>query len=166
MAKFLFSLETLLRHRENIEQRERDALLRLTYKYQMEQHNREELSARMQETLNELSIKRNENPANPELNYFYLYINRLIYEVERCEKRLLALQSEIQAQKEVVLEASKKKKTLATMKAKKEKEFLFVQEKQEQKEVDELVVTRYSTRESEYAPAVEVQKISSGLKQD
>lgn len=166
MARFLFSLETVLRHRENIEQKERDVLLRLTYKYQMELHYREDLSAKKQETINDLSVKRNENPANPELNYFYLYINRLTYEADRCEKRLEELRAQIQTQKEVVLEASKKKKTLATMKAKKEKEFIVAQEKQEQKEVDELVVTRYSTRESEYAPAIEVKKIGRSLKQE
>jgi flagellar export protein FliJ len=165
VAKFRFSLETLLRHRENIEQKERDELLQITYKYQMELHNREDLSAKFQETLNELSLKRNENPASPELNYYYLYLNRLTYEIGECEKRLLKLQSEVQAQKEVVIEASKKKKTLATMKAKKEREYVIAQDKQEQKEVDELVVTRYVSRESEYSPILESRKINTNLKQ-
>jgi flagellar export protein FliJ len=165
VAKFRFTLEMLLRHREHIEQRERDELLRLNYKQQMEIQNREDLSAKFRETMDELSLKRNENPSSPELNYYYLYLNRLTYEIGECEKRLLKLQSEIQAQKEVVIEASKKKKTLTTLKAKREKEFILAQEKKEQKEIDELVVTRYVTRESEYPPMPEIRKIGRDLKQ-
>ncbi len=166
MAKFHFSLETLLRHRENTEQRERDELLRLNYQHQLEIRNRENLSIQFRETMNELSIKRNENPSNQELTYFYLYLNRLTYEIGECEKRILKLQSQVQAQKEVVIEATKKKKTLATMKAKKEREFLVAQEKQEQKEVDELVVTRYITRETKYPPISESHKSATEVKQE
>jgi flagellar export protein FliJ len=166
VAKFRFSLEMLLRHREHIEQRERDELLRLNYNQQVELQNREDLSTKFRETMNELSLKRNEAPSSPELNYYYLYLNRLTYEIGECEKRLLKLQSEIQAQKEVVIEASKKKKTLTTLKAKREKEFILAQEKQEQKEIDELVVTRYGTRESEYPPMPETLKIGRDLKQE
>jgi flagellar export protein FliJ len=166
VARFRFSLEMLLRHREHIEQRERDELLRLTYKQQVELQNREDLSTKFRETMNELSLKQNEDPSSPELNYYYLYLNRLTYEIGECEKRLLKLQSEIQAQKEVVIEASKKKKTLTTLKAKREKEFIHAQEKKEQKEIDDLVVTRYVTRESEYPPMPEARKIGRDLKQE
>ena len=153
MAKFLFSLETLLQHRENVEQKERDDLLRLTYKYQLELHCRNDLAAKFKETMNELSLKRANNSAHQELNWFYLYLNRLTFEIGECEKRLSQLQSEVQAQKEVVIEATKKKKILATMKAKKEKEYIVTLEKQEQKEVDELVVMRHAAKEPEYQAA-------------
>lgn len=148
MARFLFNLETLLRHRENIEEKERDELLRLTYRYQLELRTRDDLIAKFQETMRELSLKQAENSNHQELNWFYLYLNRLTHEIGECEKRLSQLQSEIQVQKEVVIEASKKRKTLATMKGKKEKEYMVALEKQEQKEVDELVVMRY--KEPEY----------------
>jgi len=39
-----------LRHREDIEQREKEELLRLTYKYQIEVSNRNGLIAKYQET--------------------------------------------------------------------------------------------------------------------
>ncbi len=147
LAKFLFSLETLLQHRENVEQKERDELLRLTYRYQLELHCRSDLAAKFKETMNELSLKRANNSAHQELNWFYLYLNRLTFEIGECEKRLSQLQSQVQAQKEVVIEATKKKKILATMKAKKEKEYIVALEKQEQKEVDELVVMRHAAKE-------------------
>jgi flagellar protein FliJ len=148
VPKFRFSLETLLRHREDIEQREKEELLRLTYKYQNEISNRNGLHARYQETTKEIAQKSAANANDPELNWFYLYLNRLTKEIKECEVRLAKLQAEVQAQKEVVIEASKKRKMLASLKGKREKEFIFEMEKQEQKEIDDLVVTRYVIPES------------------
>jgi flagellar FliJ protein len=143
LAKFVFNLETLLQHRERLEQRERDELFRRKYTYQMERRNRESLNAKLHATIGELSQKQTESPASEELNWFYLYINRLNKEIRESEKRLAQLDSEVQKQKEIVIEASKKKKSLASLRAKKEKEFIYALEKQEQKEMDELVATRY-----------------------
>jgi flagellar export protein FliJ len=164
VARFLFSLEVLLRHREDIEQKERDELFRRTYKYQIELHRRDELTAKFQETMKDLSVRRAENTVSQELTWFYLYLNRLTHEIGECEKRLAQLQSEVEAQKGVVIEASKKRKTLATMKAKKEKEFIVALEKQEQKEVDELVVTRYAAKEPGYPRAAGTHKTGMDVK--
>jgi flagellar protein FliJ len=149
LAKFVFSLETLLQHRERIEQKERDELFRLDYKYQVELRNRNSLAERLNETMEELSRKQTEKPANEELSWFLLYINRLKQEIRESEIRLSQLEMEVQKQKEIVIEATKKKKALASLKAKKQREFAFALEKQEQKEIDELVVTRYTKRESD-----------------
>jgi flagellar export protein FliJ len=153
LPKFKFNLQTLLRHREDIEQREKDALLRLNYKFQVETNNRNGLAARFQETMKEIGLKCANNAIDQEINWFYLYINRLNHEIKECEQRLAKLQSEIQTQKEAVIEASKKRKTLASLRAKKEKAFTFALEKKEQKEIDDLVVTRYTMPESGRQPS-------------
>ena len=147
MKKFRFNLETLLQYREDLEQKARDELFRLFYKYNLELRNRDALAARRQETMKELALKQSENADHQELTWFYLYLDRLSYERKQCEKRLLQLDSEVQAQKQVVIEATKKKKTLASMKAKSQKEYFAAVEKQEQKDVDELVVTRFAVKE-------------------
>jgi flagellar export protein FliJ len=144
LTRFVFSLETLLKHREEVEQRERETLLRLTYAYQMESSRREILAGKFQETSRNLALKRAENIDHRELTWFYLYLDRLTYEIRECHKRLAQLQSEVQTQKEAVIEATKKRKTLTIMRAKKEKAFKIALEKQEQKEIDELVVARYA----------------------
>jgi len=158
LAKFRFELETLLRHKEDVEQKERDELFRRTYQQQMESRNRELLAAKFQEIANELSQKRSENAPHEEIEYFYLYLNRLTQEIKESEKRLSKLQSEVQAQKEAVIEATKQRKTLATMRAKKEVEFKLAQEREEQKEIDELVVTRYQSAKAEYPRASKTQQ--------
>lgn len=144
MAKFVFGLQTLLQHRERIEQRERDELFRRIYNYQVELQNRDRLAGSLKETMEELSRKQAEAAASQELNWFYLYINRVRLEIQEAEKRLLQIDSGVQQQKIIVIEASKKKKILVSLRAKQEKEFVLSLEKQEQKEIDELVVTRYA----------------------
>lgn len=152
MPKFLFSLETLLCYRESMEQKERDALFRLTSQYQIECRRHDDLTIKLQETMSDLSLKHAENADHQELTWFYLYLDRLTFEVRECEKGLSQLRLEVQAQKEVVMESSKKRKILATMKEKKQKEYTVALEKQEQKEIDELIIARYATRVHEYPP--------------
>ena len=166
LPKFKFNLQTLLRHREDIEQREKDALLRLNYKYQVETNNRNGLAERFQETMKEIGLKCANNAIDREINWFYLYINRLNHEIKECEQRLAKLQSEIHAQKEIVIEASKKRKTLASLRTKKEKAFTFAMEKREQKEIDELVVMRYTTTESGRQPSAEALKAGTSEKHE
>jgi flagellar protein FliJ len=146
LAKFVFGLETLLQHRERIEQRERDELFRRIYNYQLELQNRNRLDVRLKETMDELGRKQTEDNPCFELNWFYLYINRLRQEIQESEKKLMQFDLGVQEQKKTVVEASKQKKTLVSLKAKQEREFVLALEKQEQKEIDELVVTRYTTK--------------------
>jgi flagellar export protein FliJ len=153
LARFLFTLETLLRHREDVEQKEKDELFRLNYKYQTELRHRDDLILKLERTMAELSHKRLENPGHEELNWFDLYLNRLNHEIKQSNKSLAQLNAEVEAQKMTVIEASKKRKILASLRSKKEKEFVEAMEKLEQKEVDDLVVTRFGSGESRIADA-------------
>jgi flagellar export protein FliJ len=148
LAKFRFGLESVLRYREDVEQKEKDEFFRRTYQYQLEINKRNELAAKLQETMKELSQKRSENASHGELDFFYSYLNRLTHEIKESEKRLAQLHADVQLQKEVVIDATKKRKTLATMRTKKKREFIAAAESQEQKEVDELVVNRYTSKET------------------
>jgi flagellar protein FliJ len=148
LAKFKYSLETLLRYRQEIEDRERDALHRLTYKLQVEENIRRELETKSRETMCDMAAMCADRSRDHELTWFHRYLNRLTGEMKESDKRLVQLTAEIQAQKEAVIEASKNRKTLASMKTKKEKEFSLELERREQKEIDDLVVTRYSKAES------------------
>ena len=149
MPKFLFTLQTLLRHREDVEEKARDELFRISYKQQLEQNRRDLLRARFEETTADLAAARAKDAGSRELDWYFLYLKRLTKEIEESNRRLEVLNSEVQAQKEAVIEASKKRKTLDLMKKKKARQFVLALEKQEQKEVDELVATRFAGREPE-----------------
>jgi flagellar export protein FliJ len=146
VGKFVFNLETLLRFREDVEQKERDELFRRTFRHQMELRRRDELNAKYHETMNSLSQTQTERPAGHELICYNRYLDRLTREIHECEQCLQKLQSEVQQQKETVIEASKKRKTLGILRQKKEKEYLVNEEKRMQQEIDDLVVTRYVSK--------------------
>lgn len=125
-------------------------MLRLWFEYQTEMRNRADLNVKRHQTMSQIVRMQTENQDQKELAWFYLYLNRLTLEINECEKSLLKLESEIQIQKEVLLEASKKRKTLSSMKARQKKDFIRDLERQEQREVDELVVSRFVVREPGY----------------
>lgn len=147
MGKFKYNLETLLRYREELEDRERDALHRLTYICQVEGNIRNGLASKLRETMQDMVSMCADNSSDHELTWFHRYLNRLTLEIGESDKRLAQLKSEIQAQKEALIEASKKRKMLASMKAKKEKEFLVELDRREQRDIDDLVITRYAKSE-------------------
>jgi len=148
MKKFSFKLETLLQYRTNIEEKERLALSRLNFMLQAEIGQRERLRAIERETLAQLTLERSGAGQEAESRWYYPYLDRLRLEIERSSLRITNLEKEVDAQKLVVIEASKKKKVLDTLKTKRVKEFTAAVEKQEQKAVDEIVVTRYAHKES------------------
>jgi flagellar protein FliJ len=146
LAKFRFSLEFLLKYREDIEQKERDVLLRLIYSYQLALQHRDTLERKRRETMLQLYLKQAENPEAGDIEWFRLYINRMAHEIEENEKQLVKLNAEIQRQKEVVIRAVKDRKLISTLRKKREKEFSIAQDKKEQKEVEEWVATRYAVK--------------------
>jgi flagellar protein FliJ len=160
LQKFRYSLETLLRYREEIEDRERDALHRLIYSRQVEDNIRNGLASKLQETMHDLVAMCADKSRDHELTWFHLYLNRLTREMGESDQRLAQLKSEIQAQKEAVIEASKNRKILAAMKAKKEKGFLLETDRREQKEIDDLVVTRYTKAEPGRAISAEIHSVN------
>ena len=142
MAKFRFSLEVLLKHREDIEQREKDSLMKAIYSYQLALRHRDSLEEKKRETKRKLSRKEAESPQAGDLEWFRLYLNRLAHEIEQSEKELEKLDSEVQEKKKAVVEAVKKRKVISTLKAKRKKEFNIALDKKEQKEVEEWVATK------------------------
>lgn len=146
MARFVFSLETVLRHREDLEQKERDELMRRNYRLNSELHHRDDLGAKLQQMMNQLSMKQAGQVDSQELRLFQLYSDRLTHEIGESEKRLVELETQVRMQKDAVIEAAKKKSVIASLKDKKKTEFVTELEKQEQKDIDDLVVTRFNAR--------------------
>jgi flagellar FliJ protein len=143
MKKFSFNLETLLRHRKNIEEREKTALSRVQYCLQSEQQRRDQISRKNVETLSELETLRRECAAQEELRLYYPYLDRLRHEAEASAQNIVKLEKELQDQKTVVLTASRNKKVIEILKSRKKSEFLIEADRQEQKVIDEMVVTRF-----------------------
>jgi flagellar FliJ protein len=147
MKRFFFSLENLLLHRTNIEEKERILLSRIHFNLQAEHEQRESLKRKTEETVLELARKRAENAEQEEIGCFYPYLERLRYESEQCEKRIDQLQKDFDAQKVKVIEASKNRKLIDTLKRRRKGEYLEACDREEQKEIDEMVVSRFALRD-------------------
>ena len=143
MAKFRFSLQTLLRYREDAEQTARDEMMLRVSRQQQEQQKLDGLQSKRTETSAEMAAKQQEDEAYDELIYYRMYLDRLDLEIENSHKRLVRLRAEVEIQRKKLVEASKKRKTLTSLRNKKEKEFILEQEKTFQKEIDDLVVVRH-----------------------
>ena len=143
MKKFSFGLETLLRYRKSLEEKELEELSRIQASVQRERERAEELRTKARETSIEAARRRGEFAQEEELVWYYRYLDRLETEIQKSQERLASLEQEIQKKRAEVIEASKKKKILDTLKGRKEKEFISALDRQEEQEVGDLVVTRF-----------------------
>ena len=143
MAKFRFSLQALLRRREDAEQVARDEMMLRVSRQQQEQQKLDDLKNRRAENAAEMAAKQLDNTAYGELVYYRMYLDRLDSEIDNSQRRLVRLRAEVEVQRRVLVEASKKRKTLTSLRDKKEKEFNMAMEKAFQKEVDDIVVIRH-----------------------
>ncbi len=148
MKRFSFSLETLLRHRKNLEEKERIALSRTYSQLQIEVNRRNELLSKQNDALAELSHKRSTGKDCEEMHWFYPYLKRLEGELGACAKQIALLEKTFEEQRMLVVQASKNKKVLDSLKSKKEKEFNSEIEKLEQKAIDELVTVQFSHKDT------------------
>jgi len=146
MKKFLFRLETLLRHRNNIEERERSKFSRIRTELAAEVENLQRLRTQQAQVRADLTVLKSGSGDQGEINWHYRFQDRLCWNVEQSSKRIARLEGELETQKQVMIEASRDAKMIANLRGKKEKEFLAGLERIEQKTIDEIVVTRYSLK--------------------
>lgn len=144
MKRFSFSLETLLKHRKHLEEKERNELARLFFSYKSELNQRETLQRKYLETLLELARKRQGALDHQEMSWFYLYLDRLRLELEQSAQRILRLEKQIHAQQTALSEAAKKRKVIDALKARRRRHHVVAEEREQQRNVDELVMTRFA----------------------
>lgn len=147
MKKFSFNLENLLRHRKNLEEREKTALSRIQYALNSEQKHRDQIFARNLEALSELEELRRSSATQDELRLYYPYLDRLRHEAEATSKIIVGLEKELHEQKSAVLVASRNKKVIETLKSRKKSEYMLEADRQEQRSIDEMVVSRLGRNE-------------------
>jgi flagellar export protein FliJ len=147
MKKFIFSLETLLKHRRNLEEKERANFSRIRGELLAAIAHRESLCARQAQTLSELTVEKLGRCDSQEIGWFYRYLDRLTQEMKLSADRIRELEKQLEAQKQIMTEASRAKKMIENLQHKKQKEYLVSLERMEQKSVDEIVVTRFALKQ-------------------
>ncbi len=143
MKRFAFRLETLLKYRKNLEEKERAQLFQIIARLRREQNHLENLQKKHQEVLVDLAEQRSAGTDFADASWFYAYLDRLRLEMRKSAERICRLEQDLEDQKAVLIEASKRKKILDSLKTRQRKTHQANAEKLEQKSVDDLVVVRY-----------------------
>jgi flagellar protein FliJ len=146
MKKFAFRLETLLQHRIKIEEKERDKFSRLRAEMLAELRRKEELCAQQADTLSALMLRKSCGSDSQEIAWHYRFLDRLAHEIKLSNQRTVELENSVEAQKRVMIEASRKKQMIENLKEKRRREHFIAMEREDQKNVDEIVVTRFARR--------------------
>jgi flagellar export protein FliJ len=147
MKKFSFRLEALLRHRHHLEEKERTRFSGIRKELLAEMDHVRALRTKQGEVLAELTQKKSGDCDSQEIAWHYHFLDRLALELERSARRVAELDSRLEIQKQVMIEAMRGKKMIENLKIKREKEFLTSLDRTEQKSVDEIVVTRYAHKQ-------------------
>jgi len=147
VKKFVFRLETLLQHRQSLEERERTKFSRVRGELLAEQANLQQLQTKHQETRSDLASKKTGDCDGGEIDLCYRFLNRLDREIVQSTRRLVQLQMQVEKQKQSMIEASRDRKMIENLREKREKEFQVALEQGERKAVDEIVVTRFGFRQ-------------------
>jgi flagellar FliJ protein len=146
MKKFSFRLETLLQHRAHREEQEREKFTRMRNEVLAGIAHRDALTASQAQTMKELGEAQCAHCDPQEVQWYERFLEYLKEEIKRSITRLAELEKKLEAQKQVMIAASRDKKIIENLKKKKILEFKFAMEREEQKMVDETVVTRYATK--------------------
>jgi len=147
MRQFVFKLETLLRHRRSLEEKERESLARIHARLENENRHLQELQSKHSQVRRELERQQLRQYDSREVGWYCTFMRRLDSEMEQSAARIQGLKRELQEQLARWVERSRDKKVLENLKEKREREHLIAEDRLEQKIVDEIVVTRFAGRE-------------------
>ncbi len=146
MRGFRFNLETLLKHRRNIEEREKAKLGELNGQVLAATRRLEDLRALRDALVRELSATQSATFNAAELGWYYSYLDWLAREMGSAADRITELSRRLEDQKLILLEASKNKKVLDRLRERKWKQYLQLLEQDERKAAEDFVVMQFGPR--------------------
>jgi flagellar protein FliJ len=147
MKKFSFGLETLLQHRIRLEENEKNRFTKIRAELQTELKHKETIAARQKESRSELGHRQEASCDPEEIGWYLRYLTRLDMEIKRSIERIVELEKHVDAQRQIMVEASRNKQMIENLKKKKHKEHIASAEREERKSIDEMVVTRFALKQ-------------------
>jgi flagellar protein FliJ len=146
MKKFVFRFETLLKHRRNIEEREQEKFTRIRSEMLAEIARQDALIAEQNQTRKQLVSLQSSGCDLQEIQWCYAFIDYLDQELKKSIGRLIELEKKIEEQRRIMVAASRDKKIIENLKSKRTREYLISSEREEQRNLDEIVVTRFAVK--------------------
>lgn len=146
MKKYKYKLDNLLNIKEKLEKKEEMELKRLNEIVNMKKIELEYIKVQKQKTI----IKQKNNVSKSinilETRTSNTYLSRLKVDIEKKEEEVNKAIDIAKKQKEKLIEFSKERKILEKLKEKNYELYLDESKKNEQKEIDEIVSSKYKFR--------------------
>lgn len=142
--RFNFNLQKVLDFRASLEEKAHQEFARARKKYQEQTYILDNIKYEIDQAKKEIQNKKNITQGD-----FWLwnkYIERLNFDLKRAELRLRELARELSVKRQDLLEKSKDKKIIEKLKVNQKLKFDYEQEKEEQKEFDEMAVVRFEPK--------------------
>lgn len=144
MKRFKFKFQPLLnieQHKEGVVKQELKTLLYSLYKEEKTLSNLKAIYRTQQE---ELARKQSGQISPEELKLYEAYIFTLRRQMASQQVKVKECEAKVDVVRQKLIEISKRKKTFEKLREKKKKEYEYVVRQSENKQLDELAVTRFN----------------------
>ncbi|RQD55701.1 MAG: flagellar export protein FliJ [Desulfonatronovibrio sp. MSAO_Bac4] len=141
---FNFNLQKILDFRTSLEEKSQQEFSRARKKYQEQTYILDNIKYEIDQAKKEIKDKK--NITQGDIWLWDKYIERLNFDLKRAELRLRELARELSLKRQNLLEKSKDKKIIEKLKVNQKLKFDYEQEKEEQKEFDEMAVVRFKPK--------------------
>ncbi len=145
MKRFRFTLDSVLKYRSNIEEREKRILASIAGLISSEKKRLEEFNRKYFASQTELIEKESLKCLDEhEVILYRTYLKKLSALIKEKKEELEKLRLRFETQKEMVLKAYKNRRILDLLKKKRFQEYCIKVDKEEQKCVDELQLLKFA----------------------
>ncbi|MFH1625486.1 MAG: flagellar export protein FliJ [Pseudomonadota bacterium] len=136
--------ETILKHREWIEDKVQRELAEIKYSLKEEEQRLASYDQLRKDALRELHLRQRKGTFVSEVLLYFSFLNQLSMQIRRQKGIIDDIRSKFSKKLEELIEASKRKKIVMKIKEKELKELLMEELKKEQRFMDEIGITRYN----------------------
>jgi flagellar FliJ protein len=142
MKPFTFRLQRLLNYRGYLERRAQVDLFNAKNEVRAQEEEIKKLKGTKMDIWEECSDEGARGMNVPLYQIYRSFINKLDLDLEEAHRRLEALEEKVKAQTAVLREETIRKKTLENLKDLQRKRYMVQTDREEQKEMDEMVILR------------------------
>ncbi len=141
---FRFRLDTILRYRSQVEDHEKRELGKVRSELVVEQQKKRQFEEGARQSGVLLDQKKEIGLLNrDDFLLHYNFVEGMAHNVMRQENRIKKVEERVENQRLKVVDSMRKRQVLSTLKSRRQEEYLFEENREEQKFVDEIVATRW-----------------------
>ena len=146
MSVFRYRLQPILNIKERMEEYEKNKLGQEMRKLDQEEKRLNAIHEKQHHCFNSIVAESSEGVQAHKLQQYQHYLASINHQLGCQIKSVQKASQDVETQRKQLIEAAKEKKMLEILKQKKKDTFIYEQNKQEEKRVDELVSYKYTNK--------------------